>query len=61
MGKLLNLGIGILAAGAVGIIFAVTMEIATDEPIYFIIMKATALCFGVGGALMGIAALSRRK
>lgn len=52
--KLINVGIGLLAAGAVGIIFAVVMELATAEPVYFVVMKATAGLFGVGGPLIGI-------
>lgn len=59
--KMIHTGIGLLAAGAVGIIFAVVMEIATGEPVYYLVMKVTALFFGVGGALLGLASLTRRK
>ena len=59
--KMIHTGIGLLAAGAVGIIFAVAMEIATGEPVYYLVMKVTALLFGVGGGLIGIASLTRRK
>ena len=59
--KMVHAGIGLLSAGAVGIIFAVAMELATSEPVYFLVMKVTALFFGVGGALIGIASLRRRK
>lgn len=61
MTKMIHAGIGLLAAGCVGIIFAVAMEIVTAEPIYFTVMKVTAMCFGVGGALIGISSLARRK
>ena len=59
--KMIHAGIGLLAAGAVGIIFAVVMEIATGEPVYYVVMKVTALLFGVGGGLIGIASLTRKK
>lgn len=59
--KMLHTGIGLIAAGAVGIIFAVAMELATSEPIYYLVMKITALLFGVGGGLIGIGALSKKK
>lgn len=58
--KMIHTGIGLLAAGAVGILFAVVMEITTGEPIYYTVMKVTAMCFGVGGALIGISSLKRR-
>ncbi|GAJ18838.1 unnamed protein product [marine sediment metagenome] len=59
--KMIHAGIGLLAAGAVGIIFAVVMEITTNEPVYFVVMKITALLFGVGGSLIGIASLTRKR
>lgn len=59
--KMAHTGIGLLAAGAVGIILAIVMEIITAEPVYFLMMKLTALLFGVGGGLIGIASLTRRK
>lgn len=59
--KLTYSGIGLLAAGTVGIIIAVVLEILTNEPVYLIMMKVAALLFGVGGGLMGIASLTRRK
>ena len=60
--RLIHAGIGLLAAGTVGIIFAVVMEIMTAEPIFFIVMKITAGLFGVGGPLLGIGiARSRSK
>lgn len=59
--KLLHAGIGLLATGAVGIIFAVVMEIASAEPVYYLVMKITALLFGIGGGLIGIGALAKRK
>ena len=59
--KMIHTGIGLLAAGAVGIILAIVMEIITAEPLYYLVMKVTALFFGVGGALIGLASLRRRK
>jgi len=59
--KMIHTGIALLTAGAVGIIFAVVMEITTAEPVYYLVMKLTALLFGVGGSLIGIASLTRRK
>jgi len=47
--KITHAGIALLSVGAVGIIFAVVMELIMNEPIYFIVMKVTALLFGVGG------------
>ena len=61
MTKMIHAGIAILAVGAVGIIVAIVMEIVTAEPIYYTLMKATALCFGVGGALIGISSIARRR
>ncbi len=61
MNKLLYSGIALMSAGAVGIVFAVAMEIATGEPVYYLVMKITAGLFGVGGPLMGIAIAKRRK
>jgi len=57
--KLTHTGIGVMAAGAVGIIIAIVMELITAEPIYLQVMKATALLFGVGGTLIGLG--SRRR
>ena len=51
--KLLNTGIALMSAGAVGILFAIVMEIATGEPVYWLVMKITAGLFGVGGPLLG--------
>lgn len=59
--KLVHSGIGLLAAGTVGIIFAVVMEIITAEPVYFTVMKVTALLFGVGGGFIGLSSLNRGK
>jgi len=61
MTKMIYPGIGLLAIGAVGIIIAIVMEIVTGEPIYFTIMKATAMCFGVGGSLIGISSIARHR
>ncbi len=59
MSKLLITSIAIMSAGAVGIIFAVGMEIATNEPVYMLGMKTTAGLFGVGGPVFG-GAIARR-
>lgn len=61
MTKMLYPGIALMAVGAVGIIIAIVMEIITVEPIYYTVMKATALCFGVGGALIGLSSIARRR
>ena len=61
MTKMIHAGVGLLSAGAVGIVFAVVMELIYAEPIYFTIMKVTALLFGIGGSLIGLAALKRKK
>jgi len=58
---MIHTGVGLLAVGAVGIIIAIVMEIVTGEPVYYTVMKATALCFGVGGALIGISSITRRR
>ena len=51
--KLLITSIALMSAGVVGILFAVAMEIATNEPVYFLVMKLAAGLFGVGGPLLG--------
>ena len=60
MNKLLITSIALMSAGVVGILFAVAMEIATGEPVYYLVMKITAGLFGVGGPLVGLA-VARRK
>lgn len=61
--RLIHAGIGLIAAGAVGIIFAIVMEIQTAEPVYFIVMKVTAGLLGIGGPVfgLGIARKAKRK
>ena len=59
--KLLRTGIGLIVTAAVGVVFAIIMELRTGEPVYYIIMKATAVLFGVGGPLLGLAIVRRRK
>jgi len=59
--KLLYSGIALMTAGVVGILFAVVMEVATGEPIYWLVMKITAGFFGVGGPLLGLAIAKRGK
>ena len=53
--KLLYIGIALMSAGVVGILFAIVLEVATGEPIYWLVMKITAGFFGVGGPLIGVA------
>lgn len=60
MNKLLNTGIALMAAGVVGILFAIIMEVTTGEPVYWLVMKLTAGLFGVGGPLVGWG-IARRK
>jgi len=59
MTKLLYTGIGLMAAGTVGILFAVVMELISGEPIYWLVMKLTAGLFGIGGPLVGVAIAKR--
>lgn len=59
--KLFHAGIGLVSAGTLGITLAIIMEIMTGEPVYFLIMKLTAILFGLGGPLLGIAIARRRK
>ena len=63
MNKLLSTGIALMAAGVVGILFAIVMEIATGEEVYWLVTKITAGLFGVGGPLFGwgIARRARRE
>ena len=61
MNKLLYLGIVIMSLGAVGTLLAVILEIGTGEPIYYLVMKVTAGLFGIGGPLIGIAIVKRRR
>lgn len=57
---LLKAGIGLISAGTVGILFAIVMEIATGEPIYWLVVKLTAILFGLGGPLVGWGIARRR-
>ena len=59
--KLLNLGIVLMSAGVVGLIFAVVLEIQTGEPVYYTVMKITAGLFGVGGPLFGLGIAKRAR
>ncbi len=61
MNKLLYLGIVIISIGAVGTLLAVILEIQTGEPVYYLVMKVTAGLFGIGGPLIGIAIVKRRR
>ena len=59
--KLLYASISLISAAAVGLIFAVGMEIQTQEPVYFLVMKVAAGLFGVGGPLLGVAIVRNAK
>lgn len=61
MGKLLGVGIGLMSAGTVGVLIAIIMEIQTGESVYWLVMKCTAILFGLGGPLVGIALARRRR
>ena len=61
MNKLLISGIALMSAGVVGILFAVALEIATNEPVYWLVMKITAGLFGVGGPLFGLSIARRSR
>ncbi len=61
MNKLLYLGIVLMTLGAVGTLLAVILEIQTGAPVYMLVMKVTAGLFGVGGPLIGIAIVKRRR
>jgi len=51
--KILYAGISLISIAAVGLIFAVVMEISTGEPAYMLVMKVAAGFFGVGGPILG--------
>ncbi|MBA7620073.1 hypothetical protein ES703_27416 [subsurface metagenome] len=57
--KILCAGISLISIAAVGLIFAVAMEIATGEPVYYLVMKVAAGFFGVGGPILGWGIASR--
>ncbi|HUV55793.1 MAG TPA: hypothetical protein VMV84_01040 [Dehalococcoidales bacterium] len=59
--KLIYSGIAIITMGAVGTILAVVMELTTGEPVWMLVMKITAGLFGVGGGLLGLAGITRRR
>ena len=59
--KLLYFGIALMSVGAVGILFAIVMEMTAREPIYWLVMKITAGLFGVGGPLFGLAIARRSR
>ncbi len=44
----------IMALGTFGGIASVVLEIKTHEPIYHVVMKVSAICFGIGGVLLGV-------
>jgi len=59
--RLRVLGWILLAAGAVGTSSAVVLEVLTHESVYCIIMKIAALCFGLGGGLVGVSSKSKAE
>ena len=63
MSRLVYWGIGLISVGAMGLIVAIALEIATNEPAYALLMKAASVVFGVGGPLSGwgIARSTRRR
>ena len=61
MNKLIYLGIVTISVGAVGTLLAVIMELNTGEPAWMLVMKITAGLFGVGGGLLGLASIVKRR
>lgn len=61
MNKLLITSIALMSAGVVGILYATVMELLTQEPIYYLVMKITAGVFGVGGPIFGWAIVHKKK
>ncbi|GAI66612.1 unnamed protein product [marine sediment metagenome] len=59
--KLIYSGIAIITLGAVGTIFAVIMELNTGDPAWMLVMKITAGLFGVGGGLLGLGSIIKRR
>ena len=59
--KLLISGIALILAGTVGILFAIVLEMQTGEPVYYLVMKLTAILFGIGGPILGLAIGRRRR
>jgi hypothetical protein len=53
--KLLTAAIALMSVGTVGLIISICLEIMTGEPFYFLLIKASAILFGVGGPVLGIA------
>ena len=58
--RMMITGIAMTSAAAVGIIFAVVMEIIMQEPVYLLVMKIASGLFGLAGPILGIA-IARRK
>ena len=56
-------GIALIAVATVCLVFAICLEIVTQEPVYLLVMKVAAGFFGVGGPLLGwgIARRASRK
>lgn len=59
--NLLNLGFFLLAIGAVVSIFMAWLNIYTGDPYYRQVAIYSIVLFGVGGGLMGLAALKKKK
>ncbi|GAJ24897.1 unnamed protein product [marine sediment metagenome] len=58
--RLLYTGIALVAVAAVGIVIAIVMELITQEPVYFLIMKIAAGLSLISGPLIGIG-IAKRK
>lgn len=61
MHKLQILGTVLMSAGVIGLTFAVVMELQTQEPVYYLVMKVAAGLFGIGGPLFGFAIAKRKR
>jgi len=50
-------GLVIAAIGATTGAISVGAELTSHEPIYKVIMKASSICFGIGGLIMGLSSI----
>jgi hypothetical protein len=55
--EMIVLGYIIAGLGAVGLCGSVAMEVIKKEPVYMLLMKVSSGVLGIGGVLLGIAAL----
>jgi len=51
------IGLIITAIGAISGAVSVGAELATHESKYAVIMKASTICFGVGGGIIGLSSI----